>query len=344
MDLLLAKAICIFAFLSVATGGCAIPYILGLFGKRNRNKYESKVKNILSNLNCFGAGFIFSIVMFHLLPETIIIASSHKDITIFKTHDPEMKILFIFFFVFVGFCMQLALEYVLPTDAKLCCVDHGAVRFTDDNNHILNITNHTLDNPNPEIPNASINADIHYHPHEGDHSSHKNRLTKILDVLALQSFFLTISLAIHSGIEGMIVGTSDDSHFVFITTFCILSHKWIAGVTVSLSLNRNHISQNLKIILLLIFIFSSPLGIIVGHMVHSSGEKVTCVINAVSIGTLLFIGCEILLNEIQMKFTRKVRFSKWLSFCSSCLIAFSIIYFTSHIAPHQHSHELNVER
>ncbi|ETB63368.1 hypothetical protein, variant [Plasmodium yoelii 17X] len=227
MDLLLAKAICIFAFLSVATGGCAIPYILGLFGKRNRNKYESKVKNILSNLNCFGAGFIFSIVMFHLLPETIIIASSHKDITIFKTHDPEMKILFIFFFVFVGFCMQLALEYVLPTDAKLCCVDHGAVRFTDDNNHILNITNHTLDNPNPEIPNASINADIHYHPHEGDHSSHKNRLTKILDVLALQSFFLTISLAIHSGIEEP--KSQDNSTFDFYFFIAPWDNCWAYG-------------------------------------------------------------------------------------------------------------------
>ncbi|CAD2095301.1 hypothetical protein YYG_04692 [Plasmodium vinckei petteri] len=338
MDLLLAKAICIFAFLSVATGGCAIPYILGLFGKRNRNKYESKVKNILSNLNCFGAGFIFSIVMFHLLPETIIIASSHKDITIFKTHDPEMKTLFIFFFVFLGFCMQLALEYVLPTDTSLCCVDHGAVKFTDGNDHILNVENHTIENPNTEIHNMPMNTDAYYHTHEGNHSGHKNRLTRFLDILALQSFFLTISLAIHSGIEGMIVGTSDDSHFVFITTFCILSHKWIAGVTVSLSLNRNHISKHLKIILLLIFIFSSPLGIIVGHLVHSSGEKITCLINAVSIGTLLFIGCEILLNEMQMRYPRKVRFSKWLSFCSSCLIAFSIIYGTSHIAPHHRAH------
>ncbi|CAD2083752.1 zinc transporter ZIP1, putative [Plasmodium vinckei brucechwatti] len=338
MDLLLAKAICIFAFLSVATGGCAIPYILGLFGKRNRNKYESKVKNILSNLNCFGAGFIFSIVMFHLLPETITIASSHKDITIFKSHDPEMKTLFIFFFVFLGFSMQLALEYVLPTDTSLCCVDHGAVKFTDGNDHILNVENHTSENPNTEIHNMNMNTDAYYHTHEGNHSSHKNRLTKFLDILALQSFFLTISLAIHSGIEGMIVGTSDDSHFVFITTFCILSHKWIAGVTVSLSLNRNHISKNLKIILLLIFIFSSPLGIILGHLVHSSGEKITCLINAISIGTLLFIGCEILLNEMQMRYPRKVRFSKWLSFCSSCLIAFSIIYGTSHIAPHHRAH------
>ncbi|SBT38899.1 transporter protein, putative [Plasmodium ovale wallikeri] len=134
MDLLLAKAICIFTFLSVATFGCSIPYIIGLFGKKHNNEHEKRIKGILSNLNCFGSGFIFSIVMFHLLPETIMIVSSHKDIAIFNSTDPEMKTLYIFFFVFMGFCMQLALEYVLPVDSNLCCVVNDNVKSILDDN------------------------------------------------------------------------------------------------------------------------------------------------------------------------------------------------------------------
>ncbi|KYO01788.1 Zn2+ or Fe2+ permease, partial [Plasmodium gaboni] len=65
-------------------------------------------------------------------------------------------------------------------------------------------------------------------------------------------------------------------------------------------------------------------------------QKVTCLINAVSIGTLLFIGCEILLNEIKQHISRKVRLCKWLSFCFSCLISFALISFTTSMAPHTH--------
>ncbi|SBT77825.1 zinc transporter ZIP1, putative [Plasmodium ovale] len=336
MDLLLAKAICIFTFLSVATFGCSIPYIIGLFGKKHNNEHEKRIKGILSNLNCFGSGFIFSIVMFHLLPETIMIVSSHKDIAIFNSTDPEMKTLYIFFFVFMGFCMQLALEYVLPVDSNLCCVVNDNVKSILDDNFSKNLVKNKGDSVNIEMHNVIVNDDQYHHACDSEKFKNKQSLVKFLHVLTLQSFFLTISLAVHSCIEGMIVGTSDDVHFVFINSFCILSHKWIAGVTVALSLNQNNISKNLKTVLLVIFIFSSPLGIIIGHLIKSSGEKVTCIINAISIGTLLFIGCEILLNEIKQKFSRKIRLAKWLSFCSSCVIAFFLILATSHISPHRH--------
>ncbi|GAB67454.1 transporter protein, partial [Plasmodium cynomolgi strain B] len=220
MDLLLAKAICIFTFLCVATFGCSIPYLIGLLGKKKNAEHEDKIKGILSNLNCFGSGFIFSIVMFHLLPETIMIVSSHKHIVLFNSSDPETKTLFIFFFVFLGYAMQLALEY-------------------------------------------TVNEHQYHHACDSEHFKKKQNIVKFLHVLTLQSFFLTISLAVHSCIE-------DDVNFVFINSFCILSHKWIAGVTVALSLNQNNISKNLKIILLIIFIFSSPLGIIIGHLIKSS--------------------------------------------------------------------------
>ncbi|CAG9478099.1 unnamed protein product [Plasmodium vivax] len=339
MELLLAKAICIFTFLCVATFGCSIPYLIGLLGKRKNAEHEDKIKGILSNLNCFGSGFIFSIVMFHLLPETIMIVSSHKHIVLFNSSDPEIKTLFIFFFVFVGFAMQLALEYVLPVDGNMCCVVNDNVKSMLDDNFAKNKPKSKKGEAvNIEMHNVTVNEHQYHHACDSENFKKKQNIVKFLHVLTLQSFFLTISLAVHSCIEGMIVGTSDDVNFVFINSFCILSHKWIAGVTVALSLNQNNISKNLKIILLIIFIFSSPLGIIIGHLIKSSGEKVTCVINAISIGTLLFIGCEILLNEIKQKFSRKIRLAKWLSFCSSCVIAFCLIMVTQHFAPHTHAH------
>ncbi|GAW81929.1 transporter protein [Plasmodium gonderi] len=340
MDLLLAKAICIFTFLCVATFGCSIPYLIGLLGNKKNAEHEKKIKGILSNLNCFGSGFIFSIVMFHLLPETITIVSSHRHIVIFNSSDPEIKTLYIFFFVFVGFCMQLALEYVLPVDTNMCCVVNDNVKSMLDDNFSKNkAKGEKEDSVNIEMHSVTVNEHQYHHACDSKDFKKQQNIVKFLHVLTLQSFFLTISLAVHSCIEGMIVGTSDDVNFVFINTFCILSHKWIAGVTVALSLNQNNISKNLKMILLIIFIFSSPLGIIIGHLIKSSGEKVTCIINAISIGTLLFIGCEILLNEIKQKFSRKIRFAKWMSFCSSCIIAFILIMVTQRLAPHTHGHE-----
>ncbi|SCO93284.1 transporter protein, putative [Plasmodium malariae] len=336
MDLLLAKAICIFAFVSVATFGCSIPYLIGLFGQKQNIEHEKKVKNILSNLNCFGSGFIFSIVMFHLLPETIMIVSSHKDIVIFNTSDADMKTLYIFFFVFIGFCVQLALEYVLPVDSNYCCVANDDVKSMLNDNFSKTLVKGKKDSINIDMHSVSVNEDKYHHACDSEHFKKKQNFSQFLHVLTLQSFFLTVSLAVHSCNEGMIVGMSDDVHFVFINSFCILSHKWIAGVTVALSLNQNNISKNLKTILLVIFIFSSPLGIILGHLIQSSGEKLTCIINAISIGSLLFIGCEILLNEIKQKYSRKVRLTKWLSFCCSCVIAFFLIIATVRIAPHHH--------
>ncbi|ANQ09288.1 Transporter protein [Plasmodium coatneyi] len=338
MDLLLAKAICIFTFLCVATFGCSIPYLIGLLGNRKNAEHENRIKGILSNLNCFGSGFIFSIVMFHLLPETIMIVTSHNHIVLFNSSDPEAKTLFIFLFVFIGFAMQLALEYVLPVDGNMCCVVNDNVKSMLEDNFAKNKHQSMKgDSMNIEMHSVTVNEHQYHHACDSEHFKKQQNIVKFLHVLTLQSFFLTISLAVHSCIEGMIVGTSDDANFVFINSFCILSHKWIAGVTVALSLNQNNISKNLKIILLIIFIFSSPLGIIIGHLIKSSGEKVTCLINAVSIGTLLFIGCEILLNEIKQKFSRKIRLAKWLSFCSSCVIAFLLILVTQHFAPHTHA-------
>ncbi|CRG93672.1 Zn2+ or Fe2+ permease, putative [Plasmodium gallinaceum] len=335
MDTFLAKTICIFIFIIVTTTGCLIPYLIGIYGKKHESQNENKIKNILSNLNCFGSGFIFSIIMFHLLPETIFVAIEHDNMKIFNSYDKEIKILYIFFFVFIGFCMQLALEYVLPTDRHICCVLHENENVIPNENYINKLVKTNNNSHNLEMHNVIINEAQYLHACE-NHNITKKNSWEFLQVLTMQSFFLTLSLAIHSFIEGMVVGTSDQVNYVFINSFCILSHKWIAGITVSISLNQNNLSNSLKIILLMIFIISSPLGIILGYVVQAAGEKITCIINAISIGTLLFIGCEILLNEINEKFSRKVRFTKWISFCCSCIIAFSIICLMAHISPHTH--------
>ncbi|CAG25333.2 hypothetical protein PFBG_01337 [Plasmodium falciparum 7G8] len=336
MDLLFAKIICIGIFLVVTTFGCFIPHLMGLYKEKENEEKNKRVKNILSNLNCFGSGFIFSIIMFHLLPETIHIISDHGNIRIFNTSDSQMKILYIFFFVFIGFCMQLGLEYVLPVDTNICCVSNLDSKKKLEDTLSQHITKNASTTVNIEMQNIDNIDHIHEHSCEGVHTHDEKSIGKFLEILTLQSFFLTISLAIHSCIEGMIIGTSTDVNYVFISSFCILLHKWIAGVTVSLSLNSNNMNKTLKAILLLTFVFASPLGIVLGHMAKSAGQKVTCLINAVSIGTLLFIGCEILLNEIKQNISRKVRLCKWLSFCFSCLIAFALISFTTSMAPHTH--------
>ncbi|VWU48624.1 Zn2+ or Fe2+ permease [Hepatocystis sp. ex Piliocolobus tephrosceles] len=343
MDKIKIKGICIFAFIIVATFGCAIPYLIETYGKINKYFNEKRINKILAIMNCFGSGFIFSIVLFHIVPETIMDFISHEELSVFNFTNNELKILFIFFFLFVGFSLQLILEYVLADERSMCCGVHENV------NHVLddNASNKSLDkcmaNPTDiEINNTICNEKEYIHSYDVEEHLHKkNWVSNCLQVLTLQSFVLTVSLAVHSCIEGMVVGTSNDNYFPYITTICILAHKWIGGMTIALSLKNNHVSKGLKTFFFATFIFASPIGIIIGHLISEKGGTLTTgIINCISAGTLLFIGLEILLNEIKQKLSKTMRFVKWLTFTTSCLIAFTLIRLTivhGHLGGHSHT-------
>lgn len=334
-DLLRSKIICIFVFLVVASLGCLVPHALTLLNGKCKHS-EDKIKNILEHLNCFGAGFIFSIIIFHLLPETIMTVVSHTEMTVFNSDDADTKLLYIFLFIFLGFSIQLALEYVCPIDKHICCVLH-------ENNNVCNEENVTScnfvkssDDCVPIELEHTILGDNKIPESLDNPKFAQKTFLQFIQAFTVQSFFLTISLAIHSIIEGMVVGTSDRANYVYVNSFCILAHKWIAAITVSISLKQNELSKCMKNILLVFFIISSPVGIILGILAQSAGSKVTSLINAGSMGTLLLIGCEILLNEINEKFSRKVRFTKWICFCCSCTVTFAIIFISLRLSPHVH--------
>jgi zinc transporter 1/2/3 len=120
---------------------------------------------------------------------------------------------------------------------------------------------------------------------------------------------LSFALCLHSVLEGVAAGISDDFEFTLMLCISISLHKGAAAVALGTSITRAGLTLNKAWCPLLTFALSTTLGIILGMMLHEQNAMVNIVVNTLSAGTFVYVSCT---EIIQHEFVKKHK--RWLQF------------------------------
>ncbi len=102
-----------------------------------------------------------------------------------------------------------------------------------------------------------------------------------------------LMLSIHSLLEGAAVGISGEFLTTLVLAFAIIAHKWAASFSLALQISKSSFSFSNGILLFSVFAVMTPLGILIGDVIHSSTGNhplLTPIFSALASGTFLYIG------------------------------------------------------
>ena len=140
------------------------------------------------------------------------------------------------------------------------------------------VSSHSVRNHHPhqlqflsilQAPNNDDEEDGHSHVHE--HHHHDNHIEQHLHGSLLASIILLLALSIHSILEGLAIGITQNEDVILTTVIAILAHKCFASYSLGSSLIASEIN-NAKFqfyILIGVFAICTPLGIFFGYIITS---------------------------------------------------------------------------
>jgi zinc transporter ZupT len=179
---------------------------------------------------------------------------------------------------------------------------------------------------------ASENCQAHSGP-KGNHTQADSSIGVIL---------IMIALSVHGFFEGTIVGTARDSKSIMIFGGVIVAHKWAEAFSITSQLSASHFEGWYAWILLLAFSLATPAGAVVGVLVsNAAGEDpesfpatITCVLTALALGSLFYIG---MVEVVPEEFSgAKHSMFKFIGF--SCSVAFVWALAWVHVRYGEHHH------
>lgn len=107
-------------------------------------------------------------------------------------------------------------------------------------------------------------------------------------------YFLAVVLAIHSILEGCVLGFESNPSYAVAIFIAIIAHKGAESFSLITNMVTHNISRNISIAVLIIFSFMTPIGIFTGaFLINSSWIKANNVLqpyfNAAAAGTFIYM-------------------------------------------------------
>lgn len=102
-----------------------------------------------------------------------------------------------------------------------------------------------------------------------------------------------IMLSIHSLFAGTALGLSENLSTFIMIFIAIIAHKWAAGFSLAVQINKSQLSFKAGIMGFTIFAIMAPIGILLGDTALDFTESLSLLIpvfNALAAGTFLYIG------------------------------------------------------
>lgn len=134
-----------------------------------------------------------------------------------------------------------------------------------------------------------------------------------------------IALSVHAIFEGIATGVANDFGNFFNLAFAIILHKGAAALSLGTSMEKNF-KGNFSLImkLLTIFVFSTPIGVLLGILIGELGEIWEIIFASIAGGTFLYIACsEVIIDEFSNKENRVKKLS---AYVLGFLIIFCLIF------------------
>ncbi|CAI2372285.1 unnamed protein product [Moneuplotes crassus] len=119
---------------------------------------------------------------------------------------------------------------------------------------------------------------------------------------SLTPVVLMIALSTHAMFEGIATGLVDEVSQVWTYIIAIFLHKWAAAMSLGISMSRNFKDEKCTMyILILIFAFATPLGVLLGMIVEGSSEIAEIIFSSLAAGTFIYIACsEVIVEEFSI--------------------------------------------
>lgn len=100
------------------------------------------------------------------------------------------------------------------------------------------------------------------------HHHHENHIEQHLHGSILASIILLLALSIHSILEGLAIGITNETNVILTTTVAILAHKCFAAYALGSSMIASEINSYHLYLLIGIFSLCTPFGILLGHAIY----------------------------------------------------------------------------
>ncbi|OII76771.1 zinc transporter [Cryptosporidium andersoni] len=305
MDIvILNKIISFIMIMFIGAIGTYIPIYLG-----NLNP------TLLQYINVFSGGTLVTLVLCHLVPE----AERLSQLINLRCYIMGTEIPIVSYLTLFGLTLILFFEKALfssKTVAQFHMHDHSFPHRRDHHHHhhedpgcrgsinesLSNEVTSSCETMTLNIPQSNISG--------------VNIITPLIPQVSYTStsnlYFLVSALSVHSVFEGILVGISKSTASVIMTTFIIITHKWIEGIAVAAGINKHsEISKTTARQLLASFVLMSPLGIILGQIFSLLNSPLLIVILiCISSGALLYVAlAEMVIDEFSCGENRKQKFS-----------------------------------
>jgi len=106
---------------------------------------------------------------------------------------------------------------------------------------------------------------------------------------------LMVVLSVHSVFEGVVIGTAGSASTIWLLTVVVVAHKWAAAFAITNQLTEKQEATRQTLSLLSVFVFASPVGILLGMIVSDvlagvAAAVTKTIFNTLGVGTLLYVG------------------------------------------------------
>ncbi|UKK01014.1 zinc transport protein [Theileria orientalis] len=339
MNIVLSRILSSCCLLLSAGIGCSIPSILKRPFKQNGPEGRRSVgEAIMCLCNCMGGGVIMAMSFLHILPESVEDCTSAE--LFIKISENKLNLAFLL--MLISFSFMLFLERVLSFGRTPCCADFNDCKvntkcctISDEESLVdkeLKATEIEImsTEPKPKHPTGSR----YRHGHNHILSTIKKLLCPICECNGL---CITLALFIHSVFEGIVVGLEKNEVHLWLITLGIVIHKWAAGIALASFMAGN--PKKLITVMVAIFCAGSPLGVLMGSLILDANIKAVAILNSVAVGTLVYVGFEIIVHELFCEIKcKKTALYKWLSFMAGGVLIFGTLMLEFYLSNHTHAH------
>jgi len=140
-------------------------------------------------------------------------------------------------------------------------------------------------------------------PEETENLLDDEPIQEVARIPLYTAILLTLSLCLHSILEGLALGTDDDIESSINIAVAILAHKGMAAYALGACVIDSKASQRMFWTILGTFSMASPVGVMVGYAISEYSDSVTSSsLSALASGTFLYVAMmEVIPNELQDK-------------------------------------------
>ncbi|GAW79925.1 zinc transporter [Plasmodium gonderi] len=250
----------------------AVVYIPSKVENRLSKMKKNKFLN-MENFENIASGAILALAFIHMLPEVITLLNKN-NISLYYTFS--LILISVTFLNITDMLHDHHMEHSFNINDTL--------ESENQNNSVMSDKKNDT-NCLPLDMNETLRIEIS----ALDDKKSKCKNNFFLEIFKSNSFFIVLSLFIHSFIEGLLMGSLKDKKAIVIVALSMLAHKWAECLIVYKNIVNKIENTFLANIYSWSFILSLPIGVFIATFSFPSNEFVEIIFSSIACGFFLYL-------------------------------------------------------